>query len=211
MVQASEREEGLLGEQLGCLTDARRALRIRGMGAAYANRGVTHGATEIDFDGPEVFKRAVQGMAQASAAVLAKCGYTPADVDLVVPHQANLRIIEAVAQRCGVPMEKVMLTVQRYGNMSAATVPVALSDAVDEGRVKPGALVLMPAFGAGLTVCSHLVRWGERTTPLKKSLAALPSCTRSALEMVNDIRVQKLAARESSHPGMSLPTIAGVN
>ena len=70
VVQASEREEGVLGEQLGCLSDSRRILRIRGMGAAYANRGVTHGATEIDFDGPEVFKRAVQGMAQASAAVL---------------------------------------------------------------------------------------------------------------------------------------------
>ena len=211
VVQATDREEGLLGEQLGCLADVRRILRIRGMGAAYANRGVTHGATEIDFDGPEVFKRAVQGMSQASAAVLAKCGYKAEDVDLVVPHQANLRIIEAVARSCGIPMEKVMLTVQRYGNMSAATVPVALAEAVDEGRVKPGSLVLMPAFGAGLAVCSHLVRWGDRVKPLKVSNAALPPCEKTALDIVNAIRVQKLAARESSHPGMSLPVIEGVN
>ncbi len=102
-----------------------------------------------------------------------------------MPHQANLRIIEAVVTRAGMPMDKVMLTVERYGNMSAATVPVALAEALEEGRVKPGALILMPAFGAGLTVCAHLVRWGERVTPLGTSDAELPPPTQSALEMVN--------------------------
>ena len=82
-------------------------------------------AAEWDFDGPEIFKRAVNGMVQASHAVMAKCGVKPEDIDLVVPHQANMRIIEAVVTRSGVPMDKVMLTVERYGNMSAATVPVA--------------------------------------------------------------------------------------
>jgi 3-oxoacyl-[acyl-carrier-protein] synthase-3 len=205
VVQASDRQEGVLGEQLGCLADARQTLRVRGMGCAYTNRGVTLGDTEWDFDGQEIFKRAVQGMSQASAAVMKKCGVTADQVDLVVPHQANLRIIEAVVTRSGIPMDKCMLTVERYGNMSAATVPVALAEAIDEGRVKPGALILMPAFGAGLTVCAHLVRWGERVTPLAKSDAELPPCKQSALDMVNEIRARKAGAHERSGQGLRAP------
>ncbi|HSD61035.1 MAG TPA: ketoacyl-ACP synthase III [Burkholderiales bacterium] len=191
VLQASEREEGLVGEKLGCYADVRHILRVRGMGALYANTGVTLGNTEWDFDGPEIFKRAVMGMGQASADVLAATGYGAADLDLVVPHQANLRIIEAVAKRTGVPMDKVFVTVERYGNMSAATVPVALVDALEEGRVRPGALVLMPAFGAGLTWCSHLVRWGERVTPLGSTDLDLPPCNKTALQMVRGIMARK--------------------
>jgi len=203
VLQATDREEGLLGEELGCYADARQSLRVRGMGCAYANRGVTLGDTQWDFDGQEIFRRAVQGMTHASKAVLEKCGVSPDQVDLVVPHQANLRIIEAVVTRTGIPMEKVMLTVQRYGNMSAATVPVALTEAVEQGRVKPGALILMPAFGAGLTLCAHLVRWGSRVTPLARSDASLPVCTSTALEMVMAIRAKKAGAPERSGPGLS--------
>ena len=87
----------------------------------------------------------------------------------MIPHQANLRIIESVAKKTGVPMERVFVNVQRYGNMSAATVPVALCEALEEGRVKPGALLLMPSFGGGLTFTGHVVRWGERVTPLGTS------------------------------------------
>lgn len=207
VVQASEQETGVLGEQLGCLADARDILRIRGMGCAYTQRGVTLGDTEIDFDGPEVFKRAVYGMSQASAAVLKKCGVSAEDIDLVVPHQANLRIIEAVVSKAGIPMEKVMLTVHKYGNMSSATVPVALAEALDEGRVKPGALILMPAFGAGLTFCAHLVRWGERVTPLAHDSIQLPPSPKSALEMVNDVRARKARTRVASAPGLTPPAL----
>jgi 3-oxoacyl-[acyl-carrier-protein] synthase-3 len=101
----------------------------------------------------------------------------------------------------------VFLTVQRYGNMSAATVPVALVDALEEGRVKPGAMILMPGFGGGLTLCSHLVRWGERVTPLGTSSAQLAPCTRTALELVNDIRVRK-HAHDTSEPGLMSPVFA---
>ena len=186
VLQASDEPLGLLGERLGCYADARHALRVRGAGWAYANGGVTYGDTLWDFDGKEIFKQAVVGMTEATVDVLAKCGRTVDDVDLVVPHQANLRIIESVAKRIGAPMERVYLTIARYGNMSAATVPVALVDALEEGRVKPGALILMPAFGGGLTWCSHLVRWGERTVPLATSDAELAPCTRSALDMIRD-------------------------
>jgi 3-oxoacyl-[acyl-carrier-protein] synthase-3 len=210
VVQASDKQEGVIGEQLGCLAEVRQTLRVRGMGVAYANHDVTIGATSWDFDGQEIFRHAVQGMSSASAAVMKKCGVTAADIDLVVPHQANLRIIEAVVTRSGVPMDKVMLTVERYGNMSAATVPVALAEALETGRVKPGALILMPAFGAGLTVCAHLVRWGERVTPLAESDAQLPPVKKSALEMVNALRAAKGAVQERSMAGMQAPTFLDV-
>jgi len=197
VLQASYQEEGLLAEQLGCYADARQILRVRGMGCSYANKGVRYGDTLWDFDGQEIFKRAVKGMAQASERVLAKCGVTPEQIDIVIPHQANLRIIESVAKHTHLPMDKVFVTVQRYGNMSSATVPVALVDALEEGRVKPGSLILMPGFGGGLTLCSHLVRWGDRVTPLGMSDAELPPPTRSALEMVNEIRARKSQHGES--------------
>jgi 3-oxoacyl-[acyl-carrier-protein] synthase-3 len=199
---------GLLGEQLGCYADARQTLRVRGMGCTYANRGVTLGDTQWDFDGQEIFKRAVHGMGEAAAAVMAKCGVTADEIDLVVPHQANLRIIEAVVKRAHIPMDKVMLTVQRYGNMSAATVPVALVDALEEGRVKPGALLLMPGFGAGLTLCAHLVRWGSRITPLGTSTAELPPCEKTALQLVNEIRTIKAKAAERSGAALLAPVLA---
>ena len=187
VLQATDGDEGVIGEKLGCDADVRGVLRVRGMGTAYAHHGVMLGDTSWNFDGQEIFKRAVVAMAQASHDVLAKTGHTIADVDLVVPHQANLRIIESVAKRVGAPLERVFITVQRYGNMSSATVPVALVDALEEGRIKPGALILMPAFGAGLTWCSHLVRWGARTTPLGTADIELPPCTQTAIERVREL------------------------
>jgi 3-oxoacyl-[acyl-carrier-protein] synthase-3 len=202
VLEPGEGDEGLLGEQLGCDTDGRASLRVRGIGCVYANRDVVLGDTLWDFDGQEIFRRAVRGMSQASVAVMERCGVTPDQVDLVVPHQANLRIIEAVVARAGIPMEKVMLTVQRYGNMSAATVPVALAEALETGRVRPGALVLMPAFGAGLTFCAHLVRWGSRVTPLAVSDVTLPPSPKTALEMVNEFRAKRASTSEHSAAGL---------
>jgi 3-oxoacyl-[acyl-carrier-protein] synthase III len=108
-----------------------------------------------------------------------------------VPHQANLRIIEAVARRAQVPAERVFVNIARYGNMSAATVAVALCEAVEEARVRPGALLLLPGFGAGLSYGAHLVRWGERTTPLESAAVELPPCGRSALELLRDCLARK--------------------
>jgi 3-oxoacyl-[acyl-carrier-protein] synthase III len=198
VLQASRTEEGLLGSVLGCDAEARQTLRVRGVGCGYAGLGITFGDTIWDFDGQAIFKRAVKAMSEASTKVLADHGVRADDVSLVVPHQANLRIIEAVARYAGIPMERVIVTVQKYGNMSAATVPVALVEALEQGRVRPGSWILMPAFGGGLTYCSLLVKWGDRVTPLGTSDAALPPCERSALEMVNEIR-----ARQDPH-GRSL-------
>lgn len=198
VLQASDEPGGVIGTVLGCDAEARQTLRVRGMGCSYVQGDLHYGDTLWDFDGQAIFKRAVHGMSEACARVMREAGVTADDIDLLVPHQANLRIIEAVAKYAGVPMERCMLTVQRYGNMSAATVPVALADAMAEGRVKPGSLLLMPGFGGGLTYGALLVRWGQRVTPLRQSDAALPPASHSALEMVNAIR-----ARQDPH-GRSL-------
>jgi 3-oxoacyl-[acyl-carrier-protein] synthase-3 len=102
-----------------------------------------------------------------------------------------MRIIEAVAKKAHVPMDRVYVNVQRYGNMSAATVPVALCEALEEGRVQPGALLLMPGFGGGLSYCAHLVRWGERTTPLGTSSVELPPTDRTALQLIEALQEAK--------------------
>lgn len=114
-----------------------------------------------------------------------------------MPHQANLRIIESVAKRVGISMERVYVTVHRYGNMSSATVPVALLEALEEGRVKPGSIVLTPAFGGGLTWCSHVIRWGERVMPLGTTDIELPPCTKTAVELVKDIIARKGTSAEA--------------
>jgi 3-oxoacyl-[acyl-carrier-protein] synthase-3 len=136
-------------------------------------------------------------MATACAEALAKIGKSSADIDLVIPHQANMRIIEAVAKKTGVPMDKVFTNMERYGNMSAATVPVALCEALEAGRVQPGALLLMPSFGGGLTFTGHVVRWGERVSPLGTSSVELPPNHKTALDLVqkyrdiNSLRVER--------------------
>lgn len=188
VVEATEADEGLLLEKLGCYGESREILRLHGIGSAYTHQGRQYGITEWQFEGQEIFKKAVAGMSMACEDVLRRAGKTAADVDLVVPHQANLRIIEAVAKKAGVPMDRVIVNVERYGNMSAATVPVALCEALEQGRVKPGALLLMPAFGGGLTFCAHLVRWGQRVTPIAKSDAELPPMKESALQIVQRYR-----------------------
>jgi 3-oxoacyl-[acyl-carrier-protein] synthase III len=186
VIEASDKPLGVLSEKLGCYADARQTLRVRGMGAAYTNADVQLGDTRWDFEGQEIFKRAVLGMSFGAQQALERAGLTIDDIDLVVPHQANLRIVEAVAKRVGAPMEKVFMTVQRYGNMSSATVPVALVEALEEGRVKPGATLITPAFGAGLTWCAQVIRWGDRVTPLVATEIDLPPCEKTAVELVRD-------------------------
>ena len=109
--------------------------------------------------GREVFKAAVLAMAEACDAVLRQAGLSADEVDLLVPHQANLRIIESTAKHAGIPMSKVMVNVDRYGNTSSASIPLALDQAVAEGRIQPGSVVLLVAFGAGFTWGSAVIRW----------------------------------------------------
>lgn len=191
ILERSDEGTGLLAEKLGCYGESREILRIHGMGGAYVNQGVLLGRTQWQFEGQEIFKKAVGGMSSACEHVLQACGTSAEQVDICIPHQANLRIIDAVAKRARMPAEKMFINVQRYGNMSAGTVPVALCEALEQGRVQPGSLILMPAFGAGLTFCAHLYRWGKRVTPLAMSDVELPPATESALTMVQRYRALK--------------------
>jgi len=109
--------------------------------------------------GREVFKHAVLTMAEACDVAMERAGVTGEQIDLLVPHQANIRIIEATAKHAGMPMSKVMVNVDRYGNTSSASIPLALVQAEEEGRLKPGMLVLLVAFGAGFTWGSAVIRW----------------------------------------------------
>jgi 3-oxoacyl-[acyl-carrier-protein] synthase III len=109
--------------------------------------------------GAETFRMAVRTLGSTATAAVAKAGWTLADLDLVIPHQANSRIIEGLAKALDFPMERVFVNVQSYGNTSAASVPLALSEAVAAGRVKPGSKLLLVAFGAGLTSAAITLEW----------------------------------------------------
>ena len=109
--------------------------------------------------GREVFKSAVLTMAEACDEALKRAGMKGEDIDLLVPHQANVRIIEATAKHAGMPMEKVMVNLERYGNTSSASIPLALVEARAAGRVKPGTILMLVAFGAGFTWGSTVMRW----------------------------------------------------
>ncbi|MBE3590278.1 MAG: ketoacyl-ACP synthase III [Firmicutes bacterium] len=121
---------------------------------------VAQGLHYLQMNGREVFKFAVQIMGDAAEEALRRAGLTFADVDLYVPHQANVRIIEASAKRFGLPMEKVWVNIDRYGNTSSASIPIALYEAHQAGRLHPGDVVLLVAFGGGLTWGAAVLRWG---------------------------------------------------
>ena len=186
VAEPSTRESGLLYSHLGCEGDAADALHVPNFGTA-GNRFVKdYAAFGVHFDGREIFRRAVKGMTHETEIVLEKLNLTQADIDRIIPHQANLRIIESLAKHLSVDMSKVEVNIQKYGNISAATIPVALVEALEAGRIKAGDRILLAAFGAGLTRAAGLLRWGERTTPLQQSDAALPACNQTALELVGD-------------------------
>jgi 3-oxoacyl-[acyl-carrier-protein] synthase-3 len=113
----------------------------------------------VKMAGPEVFKSAVRAMCEAAETALQRAGVTSDDIDLLVPHQANIRIIEATAKYAKMPMDRVFVNVDRYGNMSSASIPVALDEACEQGRIGEGSLVLMVAFGAGFTWAANVVRF----------------------------------------------------
>ncbi len=124
----------------------------------------------LRMDGPEVFRRAVRGVAASIERTLARAGATVDDVGLFVPHQANARIVDAVLARTGLPSARTSSTVDRFGNTSAASIPIALAEAAQAGTVAPGDLVLLCGFGAGFTIGTALWRWGT-PTPLTREAA----------------------------------------
>jgi len=152
---------GLIGTRLGALGEDTDLLWIPAGGSRTPTTAETlaKGDQYIKMKGKEVFKLAVRVMEEAARDILEQHGLAATQIGLVIPHQANLRIIDAIAQYLELPVERFFVNVDRYGNTSAASIPIALDEARRGGRIKPGDLTLLVAFGAGLTYGSALIRW----------------------------------------------------
>jgi 3-oxoacyl-[acyl-carrier-protein] synthase III len=154
----------LLAWDLGCDGSAAGLLEIPAGGSRRpaSEETVAGGGHYLKMQGQPVFRRAVRAVVDSATVTLERAGLTPDDVDWFVPHQANLRIIEAAAQRLGIPAERTIVNIERYGNTSAASIPLALFESVEAGRIRDGDLVLLSGFGAGMTWASALLQWGVR-------------------------------------------------
>jgi 3-oxoacyl-[acyl-carrier-protein] synthase-3 len=162
LLSATDEPTGLLAHQLGANGSGAGLLEIPGGGSAAPStlETVQAGAHFIKMEGRAVFRFAVQIIVNSVRATLASAHMAVDDLDLFIPHQANVRIIDAAAKALGLPPEKVFTNVDRYGNTSAASIPLALCDAIEEGRLRPGDNVAMCGFGAGLTWGTAIFQWG---------------------------------------------------
>lgn len=184
VLSRTEQQVGLQHAQLGCDSAGRDILSVPKFGTCMDRFAADNGYWDFNFVGKEIFKRAVRGMGSAAQSVLARSELTTDKVDVVIPHQANIRIIQTLCDLSDIEQEKAFVNIQKYGNTSAATVPIALCESLEQGFVKPGDNLLLAAFGAGLTWGAGHIKWGERVTPISKSDAALPECDKSALELL---------------------------
>ena len=183
--EVSERGDGMLAADLGADGVAGSTMVFESLGTRRPLGEVRDPATSrLHFEGQAIFKHAVRGVADSVRKTLALAGASVDDIDVVVPHQANSRIIDAAMQRLGVDTDRVFLNIAEHGNTSAASVPMALTDALNAGRIAPGALVVLTAFGGGLTWASAAYRWGERTTPVASSEAALADPTVTVFDVL---------------------------
>ncbi len=148
-------ERGFLGFELGADGGGGESLWLPGSGSRIFDESERF----VKMNGREVYKFATRILVQSAEDVLRRCGVTIGDVDVYVPHQANIRIIDHATKKLGVPSERVVINVDRYGNTSSGSIPLALADAAQDGRLRPGKLVLMTGMGAGLTWGSALIRW----------------------------------------------------
>jgi len=183
IIEASETDEGIQSINVGSDGNLADALTIEGAGSSWMD---IPSPVQVVMDGREVFRNAVVGMVAAADMALADAGWSIDDVDLLIPHQANIRIIDATTKRLGIDPDKVYTNIDAYGNTSAATIPIALSEAIDKGRLKPGAKLVLVAFGAGLTWGATAIQWGQRVEPKSTSDAALPPSERTGIEIMVD-------------------------
>jgi 3-oxoacyl-[acyl-carrier-protein] synthase-3 len=184
VLEATDDEVGMLSSELGMDGSAASILSIPRDGTAGSRDYPKPEECRFVMDGPELFRRAVVKMGEASTRVIERAGLSLDQVDLLIPHQANVRIIDATARRLGLDSAKVFVNIGSYGNTSAATIPVALTEALEQGRIKPGDNVVFTAFGAGLSWAAAVVKWGDRVEPIATSDAELPPNTRTTMELL---------------------------
>ena len=152
---------GFLGFELGSDGSGAETLKIPAGGSRYpcTHDDIDAHRNKIHMEGREVFKFAVKVQGEATERVLAKCGINIDDVSLVVPHQANIRIIDSAVKRLGLPKDKFYVNLQKYGNTSAASIPIAIDEAIQEGKIKKGDTIVVVGFGAGLTWGAGVMKW----------------------------------------------------
>lgn len=160
VISASE-TPGILSTCLGANGDEWELLYMPGGGSRIppSEESIKNGSHYLKMKGNEVFKEAVKALESSSLEAIKRADITPEEIDLFIPHQANIRILEAVRKRVGLPEEKVFSNLDRYGNTSSASVPIALDEAVRSGRVKEGDTILISVFGAGFTWGAAVIRW----------------------------------------------------
>ncbi len=163
LTRTEEKDKGILTSHLHADGKFAKKLWVENPGSGsdpiVNNEMVNNGSIFPYMDGKYVFKHAVTKFPEVIREALDATGYTTKDVDLVIPHQANERITEAVQKRLELPYEKVFRNIQKYGNTTAASIPIAMSEALEEGKIKDGSLVCVAAFGSGFTWASSLIRW----------------------------------------------------
>ena len=185
LLEASEEKTGLVSSHMSCIPDSRECLHLPswGMSPLHFTDDVF---ISLNFEGQEIFKSAVKGMSDSIANVLEREGLTPDVIDLFIPHQANIRIIQALAKRLNFSMDKIVVRIDEYANTSAASIPLALCDAIADGTVKPGMTILTATFGAGLTCGAGIIKWGDRVSPTKISDKDIPDFEGTVFDLMAD-------------------------
>ena len=181
VVETTEADEGIKAMTLGSDGNGAEYLTATGAGTEFIG---SEARLAIIMDGAEIFRNAVVRMGETVLDVTAEAGWSLEDIDLVVPHQANVRIIDAVRRRIKADDDKVFVNIEKYGNTSAATIPIALAEALEQGRIEPEAHVVLTAFGAGMTWGATAIKWGSRVEPKRTIDDELPPLEATALEMI---------------------------
>ena len=184
VLEGTDEEVGVLASDLGMDGSVGHILEVPVDGTMGDRKPLDPAQCGIAMEGQEVFRRAVTKMGESSQISLQRAGLDLDDVDLLIPHQANVRIIDATARRLGLGESKVFVNIHSYGNTSAATIPVALTEALESNRISPGDNIVFAAFGGGLTWASAVVRWGERVTPIGESDAELPPTDLTTMDLL---------------------------
>lgn len=184
VLEPSDGSHGVLATDLGLDGSVYDILEVPVDGTMGDRRQADPSMSGVSMEGQEVFRRAVTKMSESAVLSMEQAGVSVDDVDLLIPHQANVRIIDATARKLGLPESKVYVNIHSYGNTSAATIPVALTEALEEGRIQPGDEIVFAAFGGGLSWASAVYRWGDRIDPIGESDAALPPTDRTTMELL---------------------------
>jgi 3-oxoacyl-[acyl-carrier-protein] synthase-3 len=193
VLEPAEGSDGVLAVELG--TDASLVDALTAGGYGTAENLLVEEDGRVQMDGREIFRNAVVQMGEAAVKVADEAGWGIEGVDMLIPHQANVRIIDATARRMKLPPEKAFVNIASYGNTSAASIPLALTEALEEGRIASGDHIVFVAFGGGLTWAAAALEWGDRVTPIRTSDAKLSDSDETGIELLkrrNEKRVRSL-------------------